>query len=460
MRLILDNIRVPAGGNSTRPARLAIEDGRVAAWDDACPPAWPRHDARGLSLLPGVIDPHTHFDDPGYTWREDFAHASRAAVAGGVTTIFDMPDTSVPPVTTRAALEAKIAAVTPNAMCDFGLWGGVSANALGNPDWPRHMDDLWRAGVIGFKTYALSGMPTFLHLSYEQFPAVLAHAAHLGALVGLHAEDAAIVAEEMQRMAGRTDLAAYAAARPVRAEVEAIRRVGTFAHTAGARLHIVHLSSASGADEAARLRAAGADISAETCPHYLSFSHSDFSRLGSLIKCAPPIRPAAERDRLWQHLGSSISMLATDHAPCPLSEKLTGNAFTDYAGMPGVELLLPWALTYGWHAGRLTLEQVVELTSRAAARRFGLWPRKASLAPGADADFVLVDLDASYTVRGAALHSKAHFTPFEGETFRGRIASTWLRGEPVFSDGAFAGPSGRFVPRLASIGARTHAPPL
>lgn len=447
MNVVLDNIRVPAGGNTTRPARLAIEHGRVTAWDDDCPRGWPRRDGHGLTLLPGVIDPHTHFDDPGYTWREDFAHASRAAVAGGVTTIFDMPDTCVPPVTTRAALEAKIAAITPNAMCDFGLWGGVSANALNDSDWPHHMRALWHAGVIGFKTYALSGMPTFVHLTYEQFPAVLARAAAVNALVGLHAEDAAIVAEATQRVAGRTDLAAYAATRPVRAEVEAIRRVGTLAHQAGARLHIVHLSSASGADEVAWLRAAGADISAESCPHYLSFADDDFCRLGSLIKCAPPIRPAAERDHLWQHLGATITMLATDHAPCPLSEKQTGNAFTDYGGMPGVELLLPWALTYGLRAGRLTLEQVVDLTSRAAAQRFGLWPRKGSLLPGADADFVLVNLEESYTVRGAALHSKAQFTPFEGETFCGKVHATCLRGEPVYCDGAFASPTGRFTPR-------------
>jgi len=447
---VLNNIHVVAHGNELRPARLAVRDGRVAAWDDACPADWPRCDGRGLTLLPGVIDPHTHFDDPGYTWREDFAHGTRAAVAGGVTTVFDMPDTCVPPVTTHAALQLKIDAVTPHAMCDFGLWGGVSAHALHDAHWRANMDALWRAGVIGFKTYALSGMPTFAHLSYAQFEDVLAHAAGMRALVGLHAEDAAIVAAETARLAGRTDMAAYAAARPVRAETEAIRRAGACALRTGAHLHIVHLSSGSGGDDVARLRAAGVEISTETCPQYLSFADDDFGRLGSLIKCAPPIRAPDERARLWQHLDTTITMLATDHAPCPLREKHTGNAFTDYGGMPGVELLLPWALTYGWHAGRLTLERVIELTSRAAARRFGLWPRKASLAPGADADFALVDLTASYTVHGEALHSKARFTPFEGARFQGSVRETWLRGMQVFCNGAFAAPPGRFLHRAGT----------
>lgn len=449
MKYVLENVRVVREGNETRLARVAVADGRVVAWDDACPDEWPRRDGHGLLLLPGVIDPHTHFDDPGYTWREDFAHGTRAAVAGGVTTIFDMPDTSVPPVTTRAALEAKITAVAPRAWCDFCCWGGVSANALEDPAWPQHMQDLWEAGVIGFKTYALSGMPTFVHLSYAQFPAVLARAADMGAVVGLHAEDAGIVAEETARLAGRSDLAAYAASRPVRAEVEAIRQVGTMACTAGARLHIVHLSSASGAEEVARLKAAGTNISAETCPQYLTFTVDDFARLGSLVKCAPPIRSLTERDGLWRHVGNTVIMFATDHAPCPLEEKHTGNAFSDYSGMPGVELLLSWTLTYGWRAGRLTLAQVIELTSQAAARRFGIWPRKASLAPGADADFVLVDLHQTFVVRGAELHSKAHFTPFEGERFYGRVHATYVRGEAVYEDGSFSEPHGCFVPRVS-----------
>ncbi|MCX7847120.1 MAG: allantoinase AllB [bacterium] len=447
MKFVLENVRVPAGGNTLRPARMAVASGRVVAWDEECPVDWAREDGQGLVLLPGVIDPHTHFDEPGYTWREDFAHGSRAAVAGGVTTIFDMPDTSVPPVTTRAALAEKVSAVLPHAMCDFGLWGGVSANALEDPGWPRHMQELWEAGVIGFKTYALSGMATFRHLSYKQFEEVVRQAAALGALVGVHAEDAGIVEGERARLCGRTEMAAYAASRPVRAEVEAIRQVGALAHASGTRLHIVHLSSASGAEEVARLRGLGADISAETCPQYLTFSEQDFGRLGSLIKCAPPIRSVAERDRLWQHVGGVISMFATDHAPCPIEEKQTGNAFSDYAGIAGVELLLPWALTYGWRAGRLTLEQVVELTSRSAARRFGLWPRKGSLLPGSDADFVLVNLEENFVVRGENLHSKGRFSPFEGETFYGRVHATYVRGMAVFKRGTFCRPCGRFVVR-------------
>jgi len=447
MRCVLENIRLVTAGNDTRAARVAIDSGRIAAWDDACPRGWPAEDGGGLLLLPGAIDPHVHFDDPGYTWREDFAHGSRAALAGGVTTVCDMPDTCVPPVTTRAALDHKVNAVLPRMHCDAAFWAGVSANAIEAGDWRRGMDELWAAGVIGFKTYALSGMESFRHLEYAQFRDVLRHAARLGALVGIHAEDAGIVAACRAAHKGGTDAASFAASRPVEAEVAAIRRVGELAGETGARIHIVHLSSASGAAEVRRLRAAGVDITAETCPQYLAFSDEDFKRLGTALKCAPVVKSAAERDGLWQALGGAVSFLATDHAPCPAREKETRTFDEAYSGMPGVELLLPFALSFGYHAGRLTLEQVASLTSGNAAQRFGLAPRKGRLDPGADADFALVDLDEKWTVSGAALRSKGQVTPFEGMTFRGRVRQTWLRGQKVFSHDSSAPARGTVVRR-------------
>jgi len=442
---VVENIMVVEDGNYVREGCLAFCDGSIIARDSDCPAGDTRIDGGGLLLLPGVIDPHTHFDDPGYTDREDFAHGSRGAIAGGVTTICDMPGTSIPPITTSAAFEHKLSCIQSSAYCDFALWGGVSANAFEEPDWKEQMASLTEKGVIGFKTYVLSGMETFRHLSYEQYPAVLRHAAELDMIVGIHAEDARIVAEETRKTAGRTDAMAYYASRPVNAEVEAIRQTGTFAGEAGARIHIVHLSSGSGAREIERLQGQQVDISAETCPQYLAFCVDDLCRIGSILKCAPVVKSRAEQELLWQYVDGPVSFLATDHAPCPLSDKQTGNFFTDYGGMPGVELLLPFALTFGYHAGRLTLEQIIRLTSEQAARRYRLFPRKGCLAPGSDADFVLVDLNEDYCVDASRLQSKGHFTPFNGMMFRGKIKQTWLRGRCVYTDCIIAEPHGRYI---------------
>ena len=447
MNGVVENVRVVVRGNETRAARLAFSEGRITARDEACPTDWPRTDGHGLLLLPGVIDPHTHFDDPGYTDHEDFTCGTRGAITGGVTTICDMPDTSVPPVTTRFALRSKIEAVEPKAFCDFALWGGVSANALEDPRWVRAMSELRDDGVIGIKTYTCSGMDSFRHLSWEQYPAVLVLAAELGLPVGVHAEDASIIFDATQRVLDRTDTYAWYLARPVKAEVEAIQRVAAMAKQAGSSIHIVHLSSGSGAAAVADFQKEGIDISAETCPQYLAFNVDDFCRLGSILKCAPSVKTAEEQRALWLFLGTAVSILATDHAPCPIVEKQTGNIFSDYAGMPGVELLLPFIMTYGYHAGVLTLEQIISLTSANAARRFGLYPRKGCLEPGADADFVLIDPARSFCVDAAKLQSKGKYTPFHGQTFYGRVRQTWLRGTRVYNDGDYTGPTGHFIAR-------------
>lgn len=444
MSCVVENIKVVVSGNTLRESCLAFENGRIIALDD-CPADATRVDGSGLLLLPGVIDPHTHFDEPGYTAREDFAHGSRGAVAGGVTTVCDMPGTCVPPVTAVHALENKLSCIQPKAYCDYALWGGVSANALKHPDWQENMAALAARGVIGFKTYTLSGMDAFQHLSYNKYPDVMRCAAELDMTVGIHAEDAHIVTEATRQVAGRTDALAYYESRPVEAEVEAIRRTGKIAGEAGARIHIVHLSSGSGAQEVARLQEQQVDISAETCPQYLAFTVDDLCRIGPVLKCAPVVKSRAEQDALWRHVDSTVGFLATDHAPCPLSEKRTGNFFTDYGGMPGVELLLPFILTYGYHAGRLSLEQIIRLTSERAARRYRLFPRKGCLEPGSDADFVLVNLNEEYVVDAGTLQSKGKFTPFDRELFRGRVRQTWLRGTCVYNDRTFTGPHGRFI---------------
>ena len=433
---ILNNIECVVKDNFTAQTKIAVSNGKIVPINND----FQVIDGEGLLLFPGVIDPHTHFDEPGFTFREDYAHGSRSAIAGGVTTNFDMPCTSLPPITNLSAFRNKKKIIKDKMFCDSRFWGGVSANCLKEKDWQKNMDELFKEGVVGFKTYVLSGMETFKHLSYQQYKKVLKYAAKLGALVAVHAEDAEIIDKIAAEKLRSTS---YADSRPVKAEVEAIRRVGQIAAEVGAKIHIVHLSSGSGAEEVARLQKLGVDISAETCPQYLAFTIDDFCRLGSLLKCAPPVRNFDEQKKLWKHIGSTVSILATDHAPCKLSEKHTGNIFTDYGGMPGIELLLPFALTFGYHAGKLTLEQIIKLTSKNTAKRFGIFPKKGSLQIGSDADFCLVDLNESYKINAQKLQSKGKFSPFHGMIFRGKIKKTWLRGQSVFNNGNFSEPLGR-----------------
>ena len=434
---ILNNIKCVVKDNITMQTKIAVSDGKIVDSDKN----FVEIDGKGLLIFPGVIDPHTHFDEPGFSFREDYAHGSRSAIAGGVTTNFDMPCTSLPPITNLSAFRNKKKIIENKMFCDSGFWGGVSANALQYKNWQKNMDDLYKEGVVGFKTYVLSGMESFKHLSYQQYKKVLKYAANIGCLVGVHAEDAKIVSSSIKNNGVR----GYATSRPVEAEVEAIRRVGEIAAEVGAKIHIVHLSSGSGAQEVARLQKLGLDISAETCPQYLAFTIDDLCRLGSILKCAPPVRNLIEQKKLWEHVGSTVSILATDHAPCQLSEKHTGNFFSDYGGMPGIELLLPFALTYGYHHARLSLEQIIKLTSKNVAKRFGIFSQKAGLEIGADADFSLIDLNETYKINAKKFQSKGKFSPFDGKIFQGKIKQTWLRGKCVFKEGKFSKAYGKLL---------------
>lgn len=427
----LANIKIIVSGNQTRDAKISFHNGKISALDDDCHDENELIDGEGLLLIPGAIDPHTHFDDPGYTWREDFYHGSLGAIAGGVSTIFDMPCTSVPPVTNVIAFYNKMKIVSPNAWCDFRLWGGISADSLDSPLWKNHIEQLKNAGAIAFKTYVISGMDSFPQLTYDDYKKILKFAAEIDVLIGVHAEDPEIIANATAKISGDSPKD-YTASRPVDAEVTAIRRVGEIAGETGAKIHIVHVSSGSGAEEIARLQKRGVNISGETCPQYLAFTIDDLCRLGSVLKCAPPVRSKEENEKLWSFLGKSISFLATDHAPCSEKEKNTGNFMTDYSGMPGVELMLPFALHYGYHQEKMTLEEVIKFTSENAAKRFGLYPQKGSLKIGADADFALVNLNTMNKVEAEKLKSKGKFTPFDGKTFCGSVEQTFIRGERVF----------------------------
>lgn len=458
------NLRLPDRGNATADGELLVADERfeaVAVAGDIPPRAGEEViDLEGALVLPGVIDTHVHFDDPGFTHRENFATGTRAAAAGGVTLVVDMPCTSLPPITRADRLRHKLEVISPKAHVDFMTWGGVSENALEDPDWRRHLAELAEAGVAAIKIYLLSGMDSFRDLGDDQIRAVTEETAHLKVPVGVHAEDRKLVVEltERLRQEGRDDPRAYAASRPAEGERRAVKAMREHCRATGARIHIVHVGCAAAADEVAAARAEGLRFSGETCPHFLAFTEDDLERLGAVLKTAPVVKGAADRERLWRAVErGELSWVATDHAAGKWpEEKETGSIWTDYGGVPGVETLLPYLFSEGVGRDRITLERLVEITAAEPARFLGVESKKGRLAPGLDADFVVFDDTATWTVDADRLHHLNRYTPFDGHTLRGRVRATYLRGRAAyehFEDGERFAPPGRgeWVRRLGAM---------
>ncbi|MFA4973093.1 MAG: allantoinase AllB [bacterium] len=439
--IVVSNAEISSGqGNETRRVHIVIDGESIRQIIPATDPA-PRCknviDASGLIVVPGGIDPHVHFNTPGYTDHEDFLTGSMSAAAGGITCVIDMPDTSIPPVTDRASLYAKLKAIGEMSVIDFALWGGVSGNSFRANSWRSQMKTLKHEGVVGVKCYLLSSMRMFEHLLPLELVEVMRRAGELGLLVALHAEDR----ERAQKLtasittSGQRDGKAYYESRKDPVESDGIKQGAELARETGCSLHIVHVGSAGGAKAAIEMRAKGADITMETCPHYLAFTHDDLEQRGAVFKTSPVLKTRQDADALFGYLVSGeINYLASDHAPCRPEEKSTGSIWTDYSGISGTQLLMPYALSEGFSKGRLTLARFIEATSSAAAARYGL-TRKGAIEPGKDADLAFIDPKRKWTVRGSDFHSKGKLTPFEGAEFTGKVVRTICRGHTVFEEG-------------------------
>jgi allantoinase len=397
-------------------------------------------DLGDLPLLPGLVDSHVHVNEPGRTGWEGFASATRAALAGGVTTICDMPLNSSPVTTTVTALRAKIAAATGHCSVDVAFWGGaVPGNAA-------EIAPLLDAGVVGFKCFLIdSGNDEFPPLSREELRTMMAVLAESGAPVIVHAEDPSQVTAP-----SGASYDAFVASRPPVAERRAIETVISAAAFSGARAHIAHLAAGECAALISAAKAAGIALSAETSPHYLFFAAEEVPPGHTEFKCCPPIRYAVNREALWRALGDeAIDGVVSCHSPCPPALKgLTdsGGADGDFRTAASGISSLQLGLSVVWSVARrrgFSLAHVAQWMASFPASLAGL-PSKGRIAPGCDADFVAFDPDVSWVVQGASLLHRHPVTPYEGRTLTGKVTRVWLNGTEVTPSDP---PQGRLLAR-------------
>lgn len=417
---------------------VAVADGKICAIGGEHS-AKQTVDARGLLLMPGAIDAHVHYNEPGRTEWEGWATGSLASAAGGATCVFEMPLNAFPPTLDAESFAQKRAAAEALSVVDFGLWGGITPVSLDK------LSGLAECGAIGFKAFmSSSGTPDFERADLTTLRAGMRQAAGLGLPVAVHAEDEAMIANLVAeaRAAGKSGARDYLASRPVAAEVAAIRHACDIAGETGCRLHVVHVSCGEGIDAVREARRCGVDVTAETCPHYLAFNEDDVVSIGAAAKCAPPIRPESVRaDMIVRVKRGEIDTLGTDHSPCPPSMKESDDFFLVWGGIMGSQQFVGPLFAAG-----LDAPAIARLTASNVARRFGVEARKGSIAAGGDADLLLVDPKKEHLVTRGGLLTRHRLSPYAGRTFPVSVRTVWVRGQIAWSADSGPGTSrGRLV---------------
>ncbi len=424
-----------------RPVAVGVSDGRVVAVEEYDAGLSAKETVRldeDVVLMPGLVDTHVHVNEPGRTEWEGFAHATRAAAAGGVTTIVDMPLNSIPPTTDVAALELKRKAASGSCFVDVGFWGGAV------PSNRRDLPALWDAGVLGFKCFLADfGVEEFPALDEPGLGDAAAAVASFGGLLLVHAEDP----DALTDVPEGASYSEFLQSRPESAEVGAVRAVVEASKASGCRMHVVHVASGAALTVLREAHDAGVPVTAETCPHYLTFAAEEVTDHDTAFKCCPPIRDAANRDRLWEGLaGHTLSTVVSDHSPCPADLKAldTGSFAEAWGGISSLQIGLPAVWTGASTRGH-SVADVAGWMASGPADRAGLH-QKGRIEVGADADFCVFAPEASTVVDGQALEHRHPVTPYDGRELRGAVRQTWLAGRPVDLE---ADPRGRLLSRGA-----------
>jgi allantoinase len=428
----------------TRPAGILVDGEQIRAVVDLeqVPADAETHDFGDAAILPGLVDSHVHINDPGRAEWEGFETATRAAAAGGYTLLVDMPLNCLPATATVAALESKRAAAQGRCWVDWAAWGGVVADNEGD------IEALAAAGVPGFKCFLIHpGIDGFTMVTEPELRAALPHVARTGLPLLVHAELPGPIDTASEKLASADwrRYATYLQSRPDEAELAAIRLLLALCREYGFRLHVVHLATSLALEQLQAARAEGLPVTVETCPHYLHLAAETIPDGATLAKCAPPIRSRDNREKLWQGLSDrTIDMVVTDHSPCPPAMKHLdeGSFKTAWGGIASLSVGLPLMWTEASRRG-FGLEDIARWMSEEPAKLAG-YARKGRLAAGYDADFVVFDPEAEFTVTEDRLYHRHWISPYMGENLRGLVKATYLRGETVFLESGFPfGPRGR-----------------
>lgn len=415
---------------------IAIKDGKIkqVTVDESLNVNADREiDATGMHIFPGLIDSHVHLNEPGRTEWEGMETGSNSLAAGGVTTFFDMPLNSTPPVIYKEHLDMKKDRAAKKAIVHAKFWGGLVPGNIDN------LKTLHENGVIGFKAFMIpSGTEDFAHVDEETLYKGMKEIARLGSILAVHAESKVIcehLMSEKQRQ-GKRSAQDFVDSRPIISEIEAVRRAISYAEATGCKLHIAHVSSRKVVEVILNAQQKGVDVSVETCPHYLSLTTKDLEEKGIIAKCMPPLRSKKELEDLWIAIEKGeITVIGSDHSPAPMSMKvMTDNFFEGWGGISGAQSTLNILLTEGYFKRKVSLRKIVELTSTNPAKRFGL-QTKGTIAEGFDADIVIVNLNETFTLKAEDLFYRHKHSPYVGQTYNGKVKITIVNGEIIFEDG-------------------------